>query len=114
MSASRPLHDMADIVILTHKGQDDHLLSFLQAWKPYIEPYHLIILQEDEESHNTKSDPASPPNLPTIPEWADYELFTRKDIDRMLGDRTLIMSPFEHPMLLDRDGVHFRPQLSEK
>ena len=71
------LEEMMDIVIPTIRDLD----KFLGAWKPFIEKFHLILVQDgdpDKEVH--------------IPEWADFELYNRRDIEASLGERAWIIS----------------------
>ena len=68
---------LVDIVIPTIRD----LGGFLTAWRPFIEPFHLILVQDgdpDKEVH--------------IPEWADFELYNRRDIELALGTDAWIIS----------------------
>ena len=57
-------------------------LDFLESWRAYIAPYHLIIIQDGD-----------PEKVLKIPDWADYELYNRNDIDKILGkDHSWIIS----------------------
>ncbi|CAF2463298.1 unnamed protein product [Rotaria sp. Silwood2] len=51
-----------------------HDLDFLNAWKPFLEHFHLIIIQDGD-----------PDKFLRIPLWADYELYNRRDIEASLG-----------------------------
>jgi reversibly glycosylated polypeptide/UDP-arabinopyranose mutase len=73
---SRPMYDMMDIVIPSIRD-----LDFLEDWKPFIEDFHLIIIQDGD-----------PSKLLKIPDWADYELYNRDDINKALGDNSWIIS----------------------
>ncbi|KAL8251183.1 hypothetical protein R6Q59_034876, partial [Mikania micrantha] len=42
-----PLKDEVDIVIPTIRN-----LDFLEMWRPFFQPYHLIIVQDDDPSRN--------------------------------------------------------------
>lgn len=64
------LTDELDIVIPTIRS-----LAFLEAWRPFFEPYHLIIIQD--------GDPDAAPI--DVPAGFDYERFTRRDIEEKLG-----------------------------
>ena len=75
-TAQRPLHDMVDIVVPSIRD-----LDFLEDWKPFIEKFHIIIIQDGDASKQLK-----------IPAWADYELYNRNDIDKALGDQSWIIS----------------------
>jgi len=49
-------------------------LDFLDQWKAFFEPFHLIIVQDGD-----------PAKVLKIPAWADYELYNRWDINKTLG-----------------------------
>jgi hypothetical protein len=68
------LADLMDIVIPTIRD-----LHFLEQWKPFIEGMHLILVQDGD-----------PDKQVWIPEWADYELFNRRDIDAALGNNSWV------------------------
>jgi reversibly glycosylated polypeptide / UDP-arabinopyranose mutase len=70
------LSDQLDIVIPTIRN-----LDFLEQWRPYFAPYHLIIVQD--------GDPTKKINVPA---GFDYELYNRNDIDRILGDKAWCIS----------------------
>ena len=72
----RPIEDLMDIVIPTVRD-----LEFLEIWRPYIEKFHLILIQDGDPSKVLK-----------IPEWANYELYNRNDIEAILGSRAWIIS----------------------
>ncbi|KAL8478521.1 hypothetical protein ACS0TY_030423 [Phlomoides rotata] len=61
-----PLKDELDIVIPTIRN-----LDFLEMWRPFFKPYHLIII---------------------IPDGFDYELYNRNDINRILGPKASCIS----------------------
>ncbi|KAL1218464.1 UDP-arabinopyranose mutase 3 [Cardamine amara subsp. amara] len=65
------LKDELDIVIPTIRNMD-----FLEMWRPFFEPYHLIIIQDGDPSKTIK-----------VPEGFDYELYNRNDISRILGHK---------------------------
>jgi reversibly glycosylated polypeptide / UDP-arabinopyranose mutase len=50
-----------DIVIPTIRS-----LDFLEEWRPFFEPYHLIIVQDGD-----------PSKVITVPQGFDYELYNR-------------------------------------
>ncbi|KAK7293359.1 hypothetical protein RJT34_16223 [Clitoria ternatea] len=54
---------------------------FLEMWRPFFQPYHLIIIQDDDTSNTMK-----------VPEGFDYELFNRNDINRILGPKASCIS----------------------
>lgn len=67
------LKDELDIVIPTIRN-----LDFLEMWRPFFEPYHLIIVQDGDPSKTIK-----------VPQGFDYELYNRNDINRILGLKLL-------------------------
>ena len=69
--ASAPLADQLDLVIPTIRS-----LDFLEEWREFFQPYHLIIIQDGD-----------PTRTVGIPDGFDYEIFTRTDIERILGDK---------------------------
>eukprot|EP00199_Chlamydomonas_sp_CCMP681_P001677 CAMPEP_0119106220 /NCGR_PEP_ID=MMETSP1180-20130426/3970_1 /TAXON_ID=3052 ORGANISM="Chlamydomonas cf sp, Strain CCMP681" /NCGR_SAMPLE_ID=MMETSP1180 /ASSEMBLY_ACC=CAM_ASM_000741 /LENGTH=347 /DNA_ID=CAMNT_0007091497 /DNA_START=43 /DNA_END=1086 /DNA_ORIENTATION=+ len=75
-TSQAPLHDQLDIVIPTIRD-----LGFLEQWRPFFQPYHLIIIQDGD-----------PLRKITVPEGFDYELYTRTDIERILGDKAWAIS----------------------
>lgn len=57
-------------------------LDFLEHWKSFFQPFHLIIIQD-----------GNPDKFLRIPAWADYELYNRRDIEAALGkDKQWIIS----------------------
>lgn len=70
------LKDDLDIVIPTIRN-----LDFLEEWRPFFSQYHLIIIQDGDSSRKVK-----------IPDGFDFELYTRKDIEHILGDKALCIS----------------------
>mmetsp|Transcript_9506 Transcript_9506/g.17787 ORF Transcript_9506/g.17787 Transcript_9506/m.17787 type:complete len:81 (-) Transcript_9506:1162-1404(-) len=70
------LADQLDIVIPTIRN-----LDFLEQWRPFFQPYHLIIIQDGDPSKEIK-----------VPEGFDYELYKRTDIERILGPRAWAIS----------------------
>lgn len=70
------LADQLDIVIPTIRN-----LDFLEQWRPFFQPYHLIIVQDGDPNKAIK-----------VPNGFDYELHNRNDIDRMLGDKAWCIS----------------------
>ncbi|KAL6973497.1 putative UDP-arabinopyranose mutase 2 [Sarracenia purpurea var. burkii] len=55
------LKDELDIVIPTIRN-----LDFLEMWRPFFQPYHLIIVQDGD-----------PSKVISVPEGFDYELYNR-------------------------------------
>uniref|UniRef100_A0A8R7U795 UDP-arabinopyranose mutase n=1 Tax=Triticum urartu TaxID=4572 RepID=A0A8R7U795_TRIUA len=70
------LKDELDIVIPTIRN-----LDFLEMWRPFFQPYHLIIVQDGDPSKVIK-----------VPEGFDYELYNRNDINRILGPKASCIS----------------------
>jgi reversibly glycosylated polypeptide/UDP-arabinopyranose mutase len=50
-------------------------------WRPFFQPYHLIIVQDGDPAKTIK-----------VPEGFDYELYNRNDINRILGPRSSCIS----------------------
>jgi reversibly glycosylated polypeptide/UDP-arabinopyranose mutase len=63
--------DPSEIDIVVPSIRD---LTFLQHWKRYFFGLHLIIIQDGD-----------PDVQLTIPDWVDYELYNRRDIEAALG-----------------------------
>nr|GMD80359.1 alpha-1,4-glucan-protein synthase [UDP-forming] 2 [Ipomoea batatas] len=70
------LKDEVDIVIPTIRS-----LDFLEMWRPFFQPYHLIIIQDGDPSKIIK-----------VPEGFDYEFYNRNDINRILGPKASCIS----------------------
>lgn len=70
------LKDELDIVIPTIRN-----LDFLEMWRPFFQPYHLIIVQDGDPSKTI-----------TVPDGFDYELYNRNDINRILGPKASCIS----------------------
>lgn len=70
------LKDELDIVIPTIRN-----LDFLEMWRPFFEPYHLIIVQDGDPSKTIN-----------VPPGFDYELYNRNDINKILGPRASCIS----------------------
>eukprot|EP01023_Acetabularia_acetabulum_P015743 TRINITY_DN17709_c0_g1_i1.p1 TRINITY_DN17709_c0_g1~~TRINITY_DN17709_c0_g1_i1.p1 ORF type:complete len:351 (-),score=64.55 TRINITY_DN17709_c0_g1_i1:3221-4273(-) len=68
--------DQVDIVIPTIRN-----LDFLEMWRPFFQPFHLIIVQDGDHTKKIK-----------VPEGFDYELYNRKDIERILGEKARCIS----------------------
>ncbi|KAK1281524.1 UDP-arabinopyranose mutase 1 [Acorus calamus] len=73
---SPPLKDELDIVIPTIRN-----LDFLEMWRPFFQPYHLIIVQDGDPSKTI-----------SVPDGFDYELYNRNDINRILGPKASCIS----------------------
>lgn len=65
-----------DIVIPTIRN-----LDFLEKWRSFFLPYHLIIIQDGDPDKTTK-----------VPEGFDYELHNRTDIIELLGPKAFCIS----------------------
>ncbi|CAN6206012.1 unnamed protein product [Urochloa humidicola] len=75
--ASTPLlKDELDIVIPTIRN-----LDFLEMWRPFFQPYHLIIVQDGDPNKTIR-----------VSEGFDYDLYNRNDITRILGPRSSCIS----------------------
>ncbi|RZR88786.1 hypothetical protein BHM03_00016437 [Ensete ventricosum] len=70
------MKDEVDIVIPTIRT-----LDFLESWRPFFQPYHLIIVQDGDPSKTIK-----------VPEGFDYDLYNRDDINRILGPKASCIS----------------------
>ncbi|KAJ8763551.1 hypothetical protein K2173_002434 [Erythroxylum novogranatense] len=70
------LKEELDIVIPTIRN-----LDFLEMWRPFFQPYHVIIVQDGDPNKTIK-----------VPEGFDYELYNRNDINRILGPKTSCIS----------------------
>jgi reversibly glycosylated polypeptide/UDP-arabinopyranose mutase len=58
------LADQLDIVIPTIRN-----LDFLEQWRPFFQPYHLIIVQDGDPTKTIK-----------VPEGFDYKMYNRYDM----------------------------------
>lgn len=76
VKAPPPLKDELDIVIPTIRN-----LDFLEMWRPFLQPYHLIIVQDGDPSKTIG-----------VPPGFDYELYNRNDINKILGPRASCIS----------------------
>lgn len=65
-----------DIVIPTIRS-----LDFLEDWREFFQPYHLIIVQDGD-----------PKNIIKVPEGFDYDLYNRDDVDKLLGSKSACIS----------------------
>ncbi len=70
------LEDELDIVIPTIRN-----LDFLEQWRPFFQRYHIIVIQDGDPKRTVK-----------VPQGFDYELYTRRDIERILGDKAKCIS----------------------
>ena len=70
------LTELMDIVIPSIRD-----LDFLNNWREFIEGFHIILIQDGD-----------PAKVLKIPDWADFELYNRPDIERILGEDAWIIS----------------------
>ncbi|VVA24148.1 PREDICTED: UDP-arabinopyranose mutase [Prunus dulcis] len=70
------LKNELDIVIPTIRN-----LDFLEMWRPYFEPYDLIIVQDGDPSRTIK-----------VPDGFDCELYNWNDINCILGPQASCIS----------------------
>lgn len=70
------LVDELDIVIPTIRN-----LDFLEMWRPFFQPYHLIVIQDGD-----------PKRTVTAPDGFNITFYTRTDIEALLGDKAWAIS----------------------
>jgi len=68
--------DMIDIVTPSIRN-----LDFLNDWREFFQGYHVIIIQDGDPNVHLE-----------IPDWVDYELYNRNDIQAALGKNEWIIS----------------------
>eukprot|EP00210_Caulerpa_lentillifera_P005620 g5373.t1 len=68
--------DQVDIVIPTIRD-----LDFLEDWREFLSPYDIIIVQDGDPKRHI-----------TVPEGFKYRIYTRDDIQRILGDKSWCIS----------------------
>jgi reversibly glycosylated polypeptide/UDP-arabinopyranose mutase len=51
-------------------------LDFLNEWRPFLEGFHLILVQDGDPNKHLQ-----------IPAWADYELYNRRDVEAALDSQ---------------------------
>ena len=56
-------------------------LDFLEYWREFFQGFHVILVQDGDPEKKLK-----------VPEWVDYELYNRHDIEKALGDSQWIIS----------------------
>ena len=86
----RPLKDLFDVVVLTgtltattkESALIDYSdwLSFFESWKPVLEHINVIIMQQGDPSIHIE-----------LPSWLEFELYTRLDVQKTLGDLAWII-----------------------
>lgn len=76
MAMVADLKDELDIVIPTIRN-----LDFLEQWRPFFQPYHLIIVQDGD-----------PSNAIRVPNGFDYELYNRDHVNKVLGPKASCIS----------------------
>lgn len=74
------LADQLDIVIPTIRA-----LDFLEQWRPFFQPYHLIIVQDGD-----------PTKTITVPEGFDYELYNRCALGWDMNDFYIVLQWCHH------------------
>lgn len=72
----RRLSDLMDVVVPTIRH-----LNFLEKWKPFVAELHFIFVQDGDPDVHIH-----------VPEWVDYEMYNRRDIEKVLGDEAWIIS----------------------
>ena len=87
---SRPLKDLFDVVILTgtltsttkERVRVDYSgwLSFFETWKPILEDINIIIMQQGDPTIHIE-----------VPSWLEFELYTKLDVQKTLGDLAWIV-----------------------
>ncbi|TQD70179.1 hypothetical protein C1H46_044284 [Malus baccata] len=82
MEQLHDLKDDLDIVIPSIRN-----LDFLEMWRPFFQPYHLIIVQDGD-----------PSNTIAVPDGFDYELYNRKDVNKVLEPADTFNSIFLHTL----------------
>lgn len=73
---SKAFSELVDVVVPTIRD-----LDFLEEWREILEPLHIILVQDGD-----------PDKFLKVPEWVDYELYNRRDIDAALGKHSWIIS----------------------
>eukprot|EP01040_Poterioochromonas_malhamensis_P014746 gene14746-16370_t len=63
------LKELFDIIVITGPQETD--LTYLNDWKPLIENIHVIIIQQGHPNRQIN-----------VPDWLEFELYNKKDIDR--------------------------------
>uniref|UniRef100_A0A7S3QTG8 UDP-arabinopyranose mutase n=1 Tax=Dunaliella tertiolecta TaxID=3047 RepID=A0A7S3QTG8_DUNTE len=76
LTPPKELKSQLDIVIPTIRD-----LGFLEMWRPFFQGYHLIIIQDGDANRKV-----------AVPPGFDYELYTRVDIERILGKNASAIS----------------------
>ncbi|RZC58455.1 hypothetical protein C5167_005753 [Papaver somniferum] len=56
-------------------------MAAASMWRPFLHPYHLIIVQDGDPNKEIK-----------VPEGFDYELYNRNDINKILGPKASCIS----------------------
>jgi hypothetical protein len=68
--------DELDIVVPSIRN-----LSFLNDWREFFQGFHVIIVQDGD-----------PDKFLEIPNWVDYELYNRKDIEAVVGEKAWLLA----------------------
>ncbi|XP_042515003.1 probable UDP-arabinopyranose mutase 5 isoform X1 [Macadamia integrifolia] len=72
--------DEVDVVVVAIQPD---LTSFLEEWRPILSRYHLIIIKDPEMKEELK-----------IPEGFNHDLYTKSDMDRILGSTSILFSGY--------------------
>ena len=81
---SAPLYGELDIVVAANANGSN--LTFLDTWRQFFEPYHIIVVQ---------SGTADGQRPLQVPEGFDHQIITRNDIKRLLGPKAGCISSQE-------------------
>lgn len=68
--------DEIDIVVPSIRN-----LHFLNKWREFFQGFHVIVVQDGD-----------PDKFLEIPDWVDYELYNRKDIEAVVGEKAWAFS----------------------
>jgi hypothetical protein len=79
----RSIDSMFDVVVVTGNSSMDVL--FLDKWQSWLRNMHVIIIQQGD-----------PGRFITIPEWVEYELYNKNDVEKAVGSKNM--------WLFDMDG----------
>ena len=72
------LAQLFDIIVLT--GKTSTSVLFLDKWKDWIQDMHVIIVQQGD-----------PERVVEVPSWVDYELFTKVEVEKAVGEGMMYM-----------------------
>ncbi len=77
------LKELFDIIVIIGPQETD--LTYLNDWKPLIENIHVIIIQQ-----------GNPNRQINVPDWLEFELYNKKDIDRSFTKLSIGLSKPPH------------------